>query len=775
MLPPDRDAARPPRFSVVVPVFNVRAYLRDCLDSLLTEDFADVELIAVDDASPDGSGKILDDYARRDPRIRVLHLEHNVGLGGARNAGLDVATGDYVLFLDSDDMLVGGSLRAIAERLEATGDPDVLLFDYVRHYWWGANVRNQLAEYLAETGPEIFTIEARPELLMLLMVVWNKAYRRDFLSANGFRFPAGFYEDLPWTYPTLLAADKIALLDRVCVYYRQRGPESSILKSRSSKHLDVFDQYERIFAFIGGRPELARWQPFMFHRMVCHYETILSSPQRLPAPDRAEFFHRAAAHYRRYLPDGGYRTRPRPRLWSAALRLDSRAGLAVLQVFWRVGAVGRRVGRAGWPRITRGARRLRHWILLAYYACQLLLPVDDKLAVYAAYWYRGYACNPAAIHAKASELVPDVHGVWVVRSDALESLPPGVDAVARYSRGYYRLLARAKYCVNNVNFPTMMIKRKGMVFLQTQHGTPLKTMGLDLQRYPVGANRMSFRKLMRRVQRWDFNLSSNRYSTEVWERAFPSPYETLEYGYPRNDPLVAASADDVARARAEIGLRPGQTAILYTPTFRDYQARFDPLFNLNRFVRALGPEHVLLVRAHYFDHTGPGGDLSRSGRVIDVSAYPAITDLYLAADVLLTDYSSAMFDYALLDRPIVIYAPDWQVYRANRGTYFDLLADPPGAVARSEGELVDLFRAGRIDDAAARRARATFRARFCSYDDGHAAERVVRRVFLDEPDQLDEADDAEEPSVPAEHGETVAPGASAPAGDVGRHERRPRG
>lgn len=116
-----------------------------------------------------------------------------------------------------------------------------------------------------------------------------------------------------------------------------------------------------------------------------------------------------------------------------------------------------------------------------------------------------------------------------------------------------------------------------------------------------------------------------------------------------------------------------------------------------------------------------------------MSAHPSVEDLYLAADVLVTDYSSAMFDYGTLDRPIVIYAPDWDAYRLARGVYFDVTAEPPGAVARTFPDLLDLFRSGAVDNDAAAKARGHFRARFCVLDDGRAAERVVRRTLLGEP------------------------------------------
>jgi CDP-glycerol glycerophosphotransferase len=134
-----------------------------------------------------------------------------------------------------------------------------------------------------------------------------------------------------------------------------------------------------------------------------------------------------------------------------------------------------------------------------------------------------------------------------------------------------------------------------------------------------------------------------------------------------------------------------------------------------------------MARLHYFYDEHPVlRALHEEGRIRDVASHPSVEELCIAADVLVTDYSSIMFDYAVLDRPILIHAPDWETYRTQRGTYFDLMAEPPGPVTRTEQELIEILRTGR-DDAP---ARAAFRERFCSLEDGGAAERVVRRVFL---------------------------------------------
>ncbi|MEU2876633.1 CDP-glycerol glycerophosphotransferase family protein [Streptomyces sp. NPDC007070] len=718
-----------PRLSLVVPVYKVQGYLAECLDSVLGQDFTDFEVIAVDDCSPDGSGAILDQYAKRDPRVRVIHLTKNVGLGRARNAGMEKAEGDYLLFLDSDDTLSAGALRAISERLDATGDPEILVYDYARTYWDGRVRPNQLADLLHRSGPEVFPLSERPQLLDLLQIVWNKAYRRDFVARLGLTFPPGYYEDAPWTFCSLISAERIAVLDRVCVLYRQRREGGNILKTRSRKHFDVFDQYRRVFDYLDARPELARWRVPLFRKMVDHYLTVLERPDRLPQEARAEFFHRAAADYRARLPEGFQRPGGGRGHKYGMMERDAYTAMAGATTAVKLRQTVKTRTRTVINRSKRSAMGV-------FYQSQLRLPLDENLALFSAYWSRSVSCNPAAIDAELARLAPHMRRVWVLRPEAAARAPKGVEVVRVGSKEYWSALARAKYLVNNVNFADNVVKREGQVHLQTHHGTPIKTMGLDQRKYPASTD-MDFDKLLERCDRWDYSISSNRFSTAVWERVYPCSYVSLETGYPRNDILVNAGRDEVRRARTALGLADGAKAFLYMPTHREYQPGFTPSLDLARFAEELGPDATVMVRGHYFYGSSPHvAELRRSGRIVDVSDHPRVEELYLAADALITDYSSAMFDYAVLDRPIIVFAPDWDIYSAVRGTYFNLLEEPPGAVATSQAELIKLLAADEYDDADAAERRAAFRRRFCEFDDGRAAERVVRRVFLGESTQL---------------------------------------
>lgn len=710
-----------PRFSVIVPAYKVQAYLHACLDSVLGQSAADFELIAVNDCSPDTSGAIIDAYAAADTRVRPVHLPENVGLGRARNAGLDRARGDYVLFLDGDDTLVPDALHTMSDRLKETDSPDILVFDYARTYWTGEAVRNQYAAELHQEGPDVFTLDQRPGLLRLLLIACNKAYRRDFIEREGLTFPPGYYEDTPWTCTALLTARSIAVLDRVCLHYRQRR-RGSILGTSGRQHFDLFAQYDRVFALLDAHPELASWRPVLFRRMIDHITAVFTKPDRLPPGSRPEFLRRARAQYRRHrVPLHGGRLRDRLR--HTLVRLGAHRTYRVL---WTAARIGRRCRR-----YAASARRLaRGGLLGLHYRSQLLLPVRADRAVFSGYWGRGYGCNPAAIESKVRELVPGARTAWIARPEHHHTVPTATARLTPGTAAYWTALARSKYLVNNVDFDRRMVKRRGQVLLQTQHGTPLKRMGVDLTDRPAAAAGTDFEQLLKHTDTWDYVLSANPHSTLVWERAFPSSYTTLEYGYPRNDIYQRATPDDVVRLRETLGIPPGAVAVLYAPTHRDYRRSQRLTLDLDRMLRRLGPRFVVLTRAHHAYDAPLAAEVS--DRLIDVSGHPSVETLCLASDALVTDYSSLMFDYANLDRPIVLYADDWEVYEAARGTYFDPREQPPGAVARSEDELTDIFSTGHWRGSRSAQLRAAFRERFCPYDDGRAAERVVRHVFLGE-------------------------------------------
>jgi CDP-glycerol glycerophosphotransferase len=718
-----------PRLTVVLVVYRDQAYVEEAVSSVLEQSFGPIEMLAIDNASPDHGPEILDGLAKADGRLDVVRLDRTVGLGEARNIALDSAGGDYLWFLETTDLLTPGALAAVMTRLEET-TPQVLVVDETRVGPSGRSKpgpNSRLIHAAAES--ETFTLDERPEGVRLAVDVWNKVLAREFLGTLGARFGSTAYGELRVTYPALFAADRIGSLDRVC-YARRRPANAASVPSVHGTPFDVFAEYEEVFHFLESQPRaVASRRSLLPAAMVEHCLSLL---EQVPERRAGEFFARLTNTYTSHIRDVD--RLPTDRALRLQERLVRRGRYFPFRAMrWSLDQ--RRVTKERANRISGTGTKLagggRRKALQIHYRLQLRHTVEPDLAVFAAYWYRGYSCNPKAIFEKLRELAPWIRGIWVVNDAHRAAMPEGVDYVVAGTQDYYKVLARAKYFVNNVGFPEEIMKREGTIRVHTHHGTPLKTMGLDLRNALVAGRRMNVERQLRRCARWDYSVSQNAFSTLTWERAYPGPYETLEVGYPRNDSLVNASKDDVERIRDELGIERSQRAVLFAPTHREYLRRPDPVVDLRRLAERLGPDYVIMARAHYLDSGDSSVDaFRRAPGVLDVTHHPSIEELCLAADVLVTDYSSIMFDYAVLDRPLVVHAPDWEVYRTVRGTYFDLLAEPPGLVTASEDELVEAFTSEAAWSEESEQLRAAFRARFCYLDDGHAAERVIRSVWF---------------------------------------------
>jgi glycosyltransferase involved in cell wall biosynthesis len=290
------------RLSVVVPAHRVATYLPACLDALLADDLP-IEVVPVDDGSPDACGQIMREYARRDERVHPVHLQPNVGLGQARNIGLAHATGDYVWFVDGDDMVAPSAVLGVLARLAELGEPDVLL---VEHALIREERRIELAtpavRDLGLTGAT--TLADSPALLRVRQAAWNRVVRRSLLERAELRFASGWYEDVPFSHLCLVAATRVGVQPRISYLYRKRA--DGITGSCSARHFDVFGQYERLFDALSAYPDTDRLRAELFAAMIQHYLVIVGDERRVPAELRASFFSRMVEHYHRYLPPSGY-------------------------------------------------------------------------------------------------------------------------------------------------------------------------------------------------------------------------------------------------------------------------------------------------------------------------------------------------------------------------------------------------------------------------------------------------------------------------------------
>ena len=286
------------KISVIVPVYNVEAYLPGCLESILANDTADCELILVDDGATDSSGAICDEYAAKYPElVRVIH-QANGGLGAARNTGIEAARGDYLLFVDSDDTVAPDTLSRLSEEIDKT-HADMYVFSF---------------RYVSETGEERpaeprstrvdgtpLTLADAPELLLDPPMAWIRLCRAALFRETGLRFPGRvWYEDLCTTPSLLLAAGSIVQLPDPLYGYLLRS--GSIMRSSNLKrNLEILNALDMARAPFDEAGCAERYEPWLCYLAV---DSVLAAARRvLMSEPKADYLPEFLGYVQKNYPD----------------------------------------------------------------------------------------------------------------------------------------------------------------------------------------------------------------------------------------------------------------------------------------------------------------------------------------------------------------------------------------------------------------------------------------------------------------------------------------
>lgn len=238
--------------SIIVPIYNVEKYLKECIESIINQTYKNIEIILVDDGSPDNCGKICDEYSQKDKRIIVLHKE-NGGLSDARNKGIDIAKGDYLTFVDSDDFVNIDYIEKLYNSIK---------FNNTKLAQCGISKVNENNEIIEKLNYDENYIKTSHEILNELygkhlienVVVWNKMYAKELFE--NIRFPVGkIHEDEFTTYKIFYSVDRISLLSDCLYNYRQTN-ESIIGKKFNKKRLNLLEALEERMDSFKNRNEI---------------------------------------------------------------------------------------------------------------------------------------------------------------------------------------------------------------------------------------------------------------------------------------------------------------------------------------------------------------------------------------------------------------------------------------------------------------------------------------------------------------------------------------
>ncbi|MCH5252188.1 MAG: CDP-glycerol glycerophosphotransferase family protein [Lachnospiraceae bacterium] len=373
-------------------------------------------------------------------------------------------------------------------------------------------------------------------------------------------------------------------------------------------------------------------------------------------------------------------------------------------------------------------------VVLFYRLMCWILPVKKNRIVFDSSLGKSYAGNPKHIY---EYLVANGYDtkwdcIWFFEKEKYSI--PGMSRQVRYGRmRYLYYMVTAKVWVFDTRQPEWLVRRKGTYYIQTWHGTPLKKLALDMEDvFMVGESDIETYKkhFMKNVETWDYLISQNPFSTETFRRAFDFKKEMLEIGYPRNDILFRENTPEaVRRYRKKLGLPLDKKVILYAPTWRDDEFsednkyEFRPQISFETLQKELSGDYIMIVKYHYLIMDAVDWS-PYQGFIYHFDQSRDIAELFLVSDILITDYSSVMFDFSILRRPIFFFAYDFYKYKNElRGFYFSYRKEMPGPISSTTEQLVEDIR--NYDASIYEERYQKFIEKYNSVDDGNASSHVL--------------------------------------------------
>ncbi|AIC99870.1 Teichoic acid poly(glycerol phosphate) polymerase [Bacillus subtilis] len=368
-----------------------------------------------------------------------------------------------------------------------------------------------------------------------------------------------------------------------------------------------------------------------------------------------------------------------------------------------------------------------------------LLPRNEKLIIFESYSGKQFSCNPRAIFEYLEENKDkyDYRLIWSIdkrNKDLFDNLD--VKYLKRFSLKWLWYMATAKYWITNSRLPLWIPKPRKTTYVQTWHGTPLKKLANDMDEVHMpGTTTEQYKKnFLKEASKWDYLISPNAYSTEIFRSAFQFKRTFIESGYPRNDFLHKENKyEEMLKIKDRLGIDRDKKIILYAPTWRDNsfyakgKYKFNMVLDLESLKDQLSDEYILILRMHYL--VSENINLTAyKGFAYDFSNHNDIRELYLISDILITDYSSVFFDFAGLKRPILFYVPDIEFYRDKlRGFYYDFEKCAPGPLLKTTEKVIEAIH--KTKHYKQDENLTSFYDQFCYLEKGDSSKKVVEEIL----------------------------------------------
>ena len=383
---------------------------------------------------------------------------------------------------------------------------------------------------------------------------------------------------------------------------------------------------------------------------------------------------------------------------------------------------------------------IKKFAIKGYAFSSHFIPVKDNVIMFESSNGRNYTGNPRYIYEEMVRqgLDNEYNCVWSL-TDTNIPIPGNCTKIKRPGMKFLFYSLRSKFWIFDSRHQYYLKKNKNTKYIQTWHGTPLKKLALDMDKVnssettDIEDYKAKFKK---NSSLWDYLISQNSYSSKIFKRAFAFDGEMLEIGYPRNDILINENNETkINEIKERLNIDKDKKIILYAPTWRDNEFhrsgiyKFATEMDFNAMQNALSDEYVLIVKFHYLVKDEINWDEYRDF-IIECNEMWDIQELYLISDILITDYSSVMFDYALLNRPILFFTYDLDFYKDNlRDFYFDINT-VPGPLIETTEDLVDFIKNNSKEDYFEKYGTKyqAFKETYNEFDKGSSCQSVIELV-----------------------------------------------
>lgn len=377
-----------------------------------------------------------------------------------------------------------------------------------------------------------------------------------------------------------------------------------------------------------------------------------------------------------------------------------------------------------------------------YYIGTYVLSPKDNIILFESSNGRNYTGNPRYVYEEILNqgLDKEFKCVWVFMHPEAQKIPGNAIKVKRsYFKFLYYAIVSGTWIFDSRHLYYLK-KNKKTKYIQTWHGTPLKKLGLDMDYIDMSGNqdiKKYHDEFIKNSSDWQYLISQNSYSSEIFKRAFAFNGEMLEIGYPRNDILINHNNKEyIENIKTKFKIPKNKKVILYAPTWRDneyYQKgeyKFATEMDFDEMKEALSDDYVLIVKYHYLVKENINW-YKHESFIIECDSTWDIQELYLISDILITDYSSVMFDYAILRRPILFFAYDLEHYKDSlRDFYFDMFEEVPGPIIKNTKKLIEEIKSLNTKDYEVKYGKKydNFQNKYNEFDKGTASKYIINLI-----------------------------------------------